>query len=291
MILSGFRKNADSWGETGTAETELQLRPPRISPLVLMRQTENEVVRMAQKVRANTAEGNEFLKIYQRLCVQHSSWEVWSDFISILAAAISNAMPSSQRKQREENYLATISRYDKDEQAAMVQLTAATINALDISPWQDFLGDMFMRLELGNHWGGQFFTPYSVCRAMAALQSDDVAAHVEEKGWISVNDCACGAGALLIAFAEACLLKGVNYQNHVVFVAQDIDRTAALMCYIQLSLLGCPGYVVIADTLSNPHTGRLLFPQPKENIWATPTFHSDIWTNRRVVEFLKEGVG
>src|SRR5699024_11833427 len=67
-------------------------------------------------------------------------------------------------------------------------------------------------------------------------------------------DPACGAGALLVAFANECLRQKVNYQTSVLFVAQDIDFTVGLMCYIQLSLLGCAGYVVIGDTLVRPST-------------------------------------
>lgn len=33
--------------------------------------------------------------------------------------------------------------------------------------------------------------------------------------------------------------------------AQDVDRTAALMCYIQFSLWGVPAVVVVGNTLAN----------------------------------------
>ena len=68
----------------------------------------------------------------------------------------------------------------------------------------------------------------------------------------TASDPACGAGAMLIAFANAAKRHGINYQKHVLFVSQDIDRTAAMMCYIQMSLLGCPAVVVIGDSLTRP---------------------------------------
>ena len=34
-----------------------------------------------------------------------------------------------------------------------------------------------------------------------------------------------------------------------IFIAQDIDSLVAKMCYIQMSLMGCPGVVIIGDTL------------------------------------------
>ena len=60
---------------------------------------------------------------------------------------------------------------------------------------------------------------------------------------------------------------GVNYQEKMVFYAQDIDRIAALMCYIQLSLLGCKAFVKIGNSLTDPLTEN----EPlNENIWLTP---------------------
>ena len=70
-------------------------------------------------------------------------------------------------------------------------------------------------------------------------------------------------------------------------LAQDIDRTAALMCYLQLSLLGCAGYVVIADSLRYPITGSLLLPTPvpEQDIWYTPTLYlSPVWRYRMLWE-------
>ena len=234
---------------------------------------------MAQKV--STAENNEFLDRFRELCGHRGPWEVWNDFVNIGAIMIANSMSSPQRATREQDYLAIIKKYDVSGQTALTQLIASVINTLEENPWQDFLGDMFMRLNLGSNWGGQFFTPYTIAQLTAQLQMDNIETKIEKEGWVAVNDSTCGAGALLIGYAEACKKAGINYQEHIWFVAQDIDRTAALMCYIQLSLLGCPGYVVIADTLAGPlPTGPILLPPPKENIWITPFFHSSAWAER-----------
>lgn len=47
-------------------------------------------------------------------------------------------------------------------------------------------------------------------------------------------------------------MKNKDYKKRVLYpdgkiLAQDIDRTAVMMCYIQMSLLGCPAVVVIGD--------------------------------------------
>ena len=76
------------------------------------------------------------------------------------------------------------------------------------------------------------------------------------------------------------------------YVAQDIDRTAALMCYIQLSLLGCAGYVVIGDSLLHPIVGPgrsplLISPTPEQEIWLLPALYDEVWCARIQYERVK----
>lgn len=88
-----------------------------------------------------------------------------------------------------------------------------------------------------------------------------------------------------MAFANACTRQEINYQTSVLFTAQDIDYIVGLMCYLQLSLMGCAGYVVIGDTLLHPSTAldrRGLIPRPDQNIWYTPFYFRDIWHYRRI---------
>ena len=121
------------------------------------------------------------------------------------------------------------------------------------------LGELFMAMGLVKEWNGQFFTPYEICRAMAAMNlGEDLKSQIEEKGWVSVSDPACGAGALQLAFANECKRNHINYQTSVFFVAQDIDFLAGCMCYIQMSLLGCPamGSLTIPSSIRRRATMR-----------------------------------
>ena len=113
---------------------------------------------------------------------------------------------------------------------------------------------------LGNNAGGQFFTPYDICRAMAkiTMKRECVLEIIDRQGYVSINDPACGAGATLIAAAEALLQWDINFQQTAIFIGQDIDYGTALMCYVQLSLLGCAGYVRVGNTLTDPMTGNAL---------------------------------
>ena len=225
---------------------------------------------MAKVIRHLRDGQMEFQKVFSRLCDTKSSWQVWSDFVEMTAIAISNRFEIREqvKQDREARYMAIIGQYSKSEQAVFPELVAILVQALERESEQDFLGEMFMALELGSHWKGQFFTPYSVCKAMAAINVHDYDEMIAQRGYFTVNDPACGAGATLIAARNTLYLAGIGYKQ-AFFVGQDIDRTAAMMCYIQLSLLGCAGYVVIADTLIHPVTGPML--------WPNLTEHQDAW--------------
>ena len=217
---------------------------------------------------------------------RYSKWEIWQDFIVMSAISIANTIGGPHREQREKMYLERANKYKKTELNAFAQMLKEVVEEMEQHPDQDVLGELFMMLGLGNEWKGQFFTPYTVCRAMAKMNiGDGLKSELETKGWISVSDPACGAGALLIAFANECLSQHINYQTTVLFVAQDIDFLAGCMCYIQLSLLGCPGYVVIDDSLVHPAVScdkHGLIPKDGSNVWYTPMYFRDVWHWRRL---------
>lgn len=247
-----------------------------------------------QKEEAQEFKGTEqeFTKLFRKLCDTRSAWQVWSDLMTAFSCALANAGnldPNKSRvANREEEYKGCIERLGGLEIPS--QMFAVLTMALDRDPEQDFLGKMFMQLELGSHWHGQFFTPFNIGMMMAQVQMDTekVKEQVDEKGWISVNDPACGAGCTLIAAAAVLSHAKINWQQHVAFVANDIDRTAAQMCFIQLSLLGCAGYVAVANTLSDPVTGSVLFPKekPSQEFYYTPMWWSSTWTYRRAFHIL-----
>lgn len=114
---------------------------------------------------------------------------------TVAAIALANSVDreSELHDKREKEYEDCIKRLGGMEVPA--EMLGLITMALEENPEQDFLGSMFMRLELGNHWKGQFFTPYSVCKTMAEMNALDLEATIATKGWVSVNDPACGAGA------------------------------------------------------------------------------------------------
>lgn len=244
---------------------------------------------MTKHSKAVQGTEKEFLELFHRLCYSRNAWEVWEDLMIVMACSISNAVDREpdKFKRREEQYGRCIKNLGGVEIPA--QMLGIITMALGQNPDQDFLGKMYMNLNLGSHWHGQFFTPYHVCRMMAEMNfGDETQAETERKGYISVCDPCVGAGAMLIAAANAMRRAKINYQANAVFVGQDIDRVVAMMAYIQISLIGCPGYIIVGNSLTNPPTGHVLFPQNTEGqeVWITPLFMHDIWEMRRTKELL-----
>ena len=216
----------------------------------------------------------EFEKVFHQLSARYSSWDVWDDFLYMTAASFSNVMKTENWQEREEEYLSRISKYPKEMQDKFPELLSIVVLALDENPEQDFLGSMYHRLNLHQKQKGQFFTPYHISELMAEItigSKESMDEEIRRKGFISVNDSCCGAGAMLIAFANMARKHGLNYQNSVLFMAQDIDRTAALMCYIQLSLLGCSAVVIVGDSLLKPGF------HPDNEVWYTPLYYLNHW--------------
>lgn len=211
----------------------------------------------------------DFGDLFVRLAERHGRHEVWSDFITMSACALSNAGDTRFQQEREALYLASVKRYTKDEADVLAQMLAYVIMALKENPEQDFLGEMFLGLNLHNEWRGQFFTPYHVGSFMAAINIESAKEELKQKEYITVNDCCCGAGCLLIAFANEARKAKIDFQNRVVFVAQVLDFIAAMMCYIQLSLLGCKAVVKVGNSLTDPFAPADL---EGNDVWYTPMY-------------------
>jgi hypothetical protein len=200
-----------------------------------------------------------FIKLFGTTARYHHRHEVFRDFIFCSAAALSN-QGGRFSQAREDEYLQTINRYVPEDRAAFQQLFALLVQALEPEP-RDVLGTIFMNLELGDAWRGQFFTPFEISRMMAELlfspETEDQLAHGEP---ISVSEPAVGAGGMVLAVVEAVLKRGYNPAKVIRAHAIDVDRTAALMSYIQFSLWNVPAMVVVGNALT----------LEEREVWDTP---------------------
>lgn len=103
----------------------------------------------------------EFVKIFNSLCGRYGRWEIWQDFITLAAIAISNTVDRSQAAEREKTYMTIAGKYKPEEMLKFSQMLQEVVIGMDFNPDQDFLGELYMALDLGNDHAGQFFTPYN----------------------------------------------------------------------------------------------------------------------------------
>lgn len=230
----------------------------------------------------------EFMRVFKELCYGRRGYDIWSDFIVMSACAFSNAMDESHYEVREARYLSIIKKYTVAQQHLFPELLAHLTMALDQNPEQDFLGKLYMELDLYDKSREQIFTPYHVCELMADISvGDGLMKQIEEDGYITIGDPCCGAGATLIAGVNSSRKvlekENLNFQNHVLVAAQDIDETVALMCYLQLSLLGVAGYIKVGNSITEPMRDE----DSMEDYWFTPMYFSDIWKERRMIEHFR----
>jgi hypothetical protein len=213
----------------------------------------------------------ECAKLMRDSCHRHRLHEVFRDFCELSALAISNAVDKLQFESREARYLDIVKGYERDEVNRFARMLGCVTMSLE-GGYKDCLGQLFMLLELGDHWRGQYFTPYTVSYLMAKMaigataQSDIAAAG----GFITLQEPAVGAGGIVIAAAHALHDEKINYQQCLHVTATDIDTTAVHMTYIQLSLLHVPALVIHGNSLALTEWDH----------WVTPAHVLGMWDHR-----------
>lgn len=190
---------------------------------------------------------------------------MFSDFCELLACSYANVAPNPMHEKREARYLKLIGKYQPDEQQALAYMNACLVSEMERKGFDDVLGSIFMELELGSHWHGQFFTPYCIGSMMARMTLD--AEHARKFEIIRWHEPACGAGAMMIAVAEALHAHEINPQQMLHTTAIDIDPLCVHMAVIQLSVLGLPAVVHHGNTLSGERWDR----------WCTPAHVLGLW--------------
>ena len=242
---------------------------------------------MKEEVKNKGKQKERFKKIFDELSRKHNSWTIWCDFIDMSAFSIANRVDFREDvyTQREQDYLTIAKKYSEEELKMFSHLLAEVVLALDEDSEQDFLGEFYMNNKFGNSKKGQFFTPWHISEFMSRIIIDEemMRQQIAEYGYSSVHDPTCGSGVMLMALAKAVQKSTkINYQSDILFVGQDVDPIVAKMCYIQISLLGCPGYVVIGNSLSEPVTGEIFKPNYNpENVYYTPFyFRAKFRTNK-----------
>lgn len=206
-----------------------------------------------------------FISLFNQTARYHHRHQVFEDFVSCSVIALQNALSFCEK--REQKYLRIVARYEKPDVVSMAKLLAHVVNGLEDKPG-DFLGRIFMQLEMGDKYRAQFFTPWSVGVMMARMQLGDVRETFREKPFITLREPACGAGCMVLAFADVLREAGYAPHRYLWVSATDIDPLAAGMTYIQFSLCGIASEVVIGNSLNDERRRILLTPGHYMGNWS-----------------------
>lgn len=188
-----------------------------------------------------------FVSVFRDTARNLRRWEVFSDFITLAASELDMARirtPENIERSRE-----ICAKYSESDISNMHELFGLMICALE-AKFHDFLGAIFMELELGDDRNGQYFTPYNVQSLLARLLMPDFDETIRREGFVTVSDPASGAAGMIVAYAEYLLEAGYNPSEQMFGSCIDIDSIAADMAFIQLSLLGIPAEVVTGNALT-----------------------------------------
>lgn len=205
----------------------------------------------------------EIIKTIHSIAGKYSAYEVFNDWIRCCSIAISNSCQLFQDKvwhDREQLYLDTIRRYTEEEGKKFIEMFEMLAETLE-EP-SDVLGQIYMEAGMGSKAAGQFFTPFHLSELCAALTIPEP----NQDGIYEINEPSCGGGGMIIAVASVLMKKGINYQQKMKVVAQDLDWKGVYMCYLQLSLLGIDAVCVQGNTLAEPYIDNF----PSERMLYTP---------------------
>lgn len=154
-------------------------------------------------------------------------------------------------------------RYNKEQNQCFYTMMSVYFNimqdALVHDGWHDAFGDLFMEWAGSKNALGQCFTPACICDMMADCTFGDTKPDVPQvncNGFgrrITVSDCACGSGRLLLAAASK--LERIGAEKPYL-IGEDIDAMCCKQTAINMMIHGCYGEVICHDTLCEPGEAR-----------------------------------
>lgn len=180
---------------------------------------------MAKKKKEEELE--EYTEYLEYLSYNHDRSAIFNDFLTVVVCTLS-------MKQKEEEYLATIRKYKREEIDLFVKAFASLVLWMERHPLEDAFGDYFQQYISRGH-NAQFFTPPCISDMMEAMI-------MPEKKDGPIYDPCCGSGRFFLSAAK---------QNRdISFVGGDITEACCKMTLINACLNDIAGEVYHMNTLS-----------------------------------------
>jgi len=190
-----------------------------------------------------------FIKKLSSLEPSKSPSEKFRDFIELAYCAYAKPMAAPEDKEMlEARYMQIVGTYrDKDAVRAYPELVALVFDGVQSC---DFLGAVAGELGALNSAQGQFFTPFEVSRMMSEMTIGTHETTIQERGYLTVQEPAAGAGGMILALAQTMQRRGYDPASQLFVCAIDISAQCFWMTYLQLTLAGIPAQVIRGNSLS-----------------------------------------
>lgn len=211
----------------------------------------------------------ELIKAIETVSGSRRPYEIFQDFVELIAIRISNRVDPVHCDVRVKTALHTQGQYTDDENCRMynvfILLFEIIQENLKKGIFEDVLGRVFEEICAKNQ--GQDFTPGDIARLMANItfQKDFV---FPKRGYITLGEPTCGSGVLVLAAAERLMEIGTNCFEQFVALAVDIEIRSVYMSYIQISLYGIPAVVLHGNTITCEEYSRWYTPMYILNKWV-----------------------
>lgn len=137
---------------------------------------------------------DEIIKIITEMSGKYSPMIIFDDFIKMVAISLSNSTDIIHNKvweKRENQYIDTVKKYTNDEFEQFVKILGILVNLFDKEIY-DYLGEIYMKCDMGNSKTGQFFTPFNLSELTAKLGIDNLEELKESNKIIDFNEPTCG---------------------------------------------------------------------------------------------------
>ncbi len=205
---------------------------------------------------------NEIIKALKGIAHSRDLHAVFRDWVEMAAIAFANQIKTEYWQEREDAYLNITGNYKREELDKFCFCLSKLVLLFQEHGFNDWLGELFMEMEISNKDSGQFFTPYTLSQLMASMTiSDEISLNKDDKK-ITLNEPAVGSGGIVLAAAERLHKLDVDYRERLSVTCVDVDLRCVHMAYIQLVLTGVPAVVVHGNTLT----------LEEHSCWVTPEY-------------------
>jgi type I restriction-modification system DNA methylase subunit len=184
--------------------------------------------------------------------------EVFNDAVEYNALVVALSCDINRKLERKNRQHEILSQYDDKTLKSAFKERSDIFKLLIEMPdnFGDYLGEIYMSIGAANKSQQQCFTPFDVSRLVAKLNLINID---KTKEIISINDCCCGSGSLVLAMLEELDAQKINYADRVLVVANDISRNCTNMVYLQLSFAGAAAVVMQQNALTLQILGETFY--------------------------------